>query len=243
MAIRFGSLAVILVLTSPLAWNQERATAIVGHPQQLSESSISAARLRVPHKALKLYEKAIKPFREHRYDEAQRNINKALHLYPDFPEALTLLGYIQIDLNQWEAAEQSLQGAIRSDPTYGVAYLVLSHLYNMQKRFDDAVEMSQRANVLMPDDWMVAYEKCTSFVKTGQYATALKLGDAALRATRATMLHLAKAHALLGLKRYSEAAVELRTYLSNEPTGEGSQDARDLLDRIQNAANQETMAE
>ena len=239
MAIRIGSLAVILVLTSPLAWNQERASAIIGPPQQPSKSSISTARLLVPHRARLLYEKAIKPFREHRYDAAQRHLNEALHVYPAFPEALTLLGYIQLDLKQWEAAEQSLQAAIRSDSTYGVAYLILSHLYNMEKRFDDAVEMSQRASALMPDDWMAAYEMCTSFIKTEQYATAVKLGDAALRTTRGTMLHLAKAHALTGLKRYSEAVVELRTYLSDDPTGEGSQDARNLLDWIQNVANQE----
>jgi tetratricopeptide (TPR) repeat protein len=240
MAIRIGSLAVILLLTSALAWNQELAVGTTNQSQRLPEPSISTVRLRVPRKARRLYEKAIRPFREHRYDEAQRHLDQALHLCPAFPEALTLLGYIQLDLHQWEAAERSVQAAIRSDPTYGVAYLILSHLYNMQKRFDDAVEMSQRARTLMPDDWMGAYEMCTSFIKTEQYSMALSLGDSALRTTHGTMLHVAKAHALIGLKRYSEAVAELRTYLSDEPAGEGSQDARNLLDRIQTAANQGT---
>lgn len=240
MAIRIGSLAVILLLTSALAWNQEPAFRISNQSQPPPQPSISTARLRVPHKARRLYEKAIRPFREHRYDEAQRHLDEALRLYPGFPEALTLLGYIQLDRSQWEAAEQSLQAAIRSDPTYGVAYLVLGHLYNLQKRFDDAVEMSQRASALMPNDWMVAYEMCTSFIKTEQYSMALSLGDAALRTTHGSMLHVAKAHALIGLKRYSEAVAELRTYLSFAPTGEGSQDAHKLLDSIQTVASQGT---
>lgn len=240
MTSRIGSLAVILVLTSPLAWNQELAVGITGQSQPLSEPSISTARLRVPHKARSHYEKAIRPFAKHKYVEAQRQLDQALNLYPAFPEALTLLGYIQLDLKQWEPAEQNLQAAIRSDPTYGFAYLVLSHFYNMQKRFDDAVEMSQRASALMPHEWMVAFEMCTSFIKTHQYAMALNLGDAALRINRGTLLHVAKAHALIGLNRYPEAVAELRTYLSYQPAGEGSRDAHDLLDRIENVANQET---
>lgn len=240
MAIRIGSLAVILLLTSALAWNQELAVGITNQSQQLPEPSISTVRLRVPRKARSIYEKAIGPFREHRYDKAQSYLDQALHLCPAFPEALTLLGYIQLDLNRWEAAEQNLQAAIRSDPTYGVAYLILGHLYNLQKRFDDAVEMSQRARTLMPDDWMGAYEMCTSFIKTEQYSMALSLGDAALRTGHGTMLHVAKAHALIGLKRYSEAVAELRTYLSFEPTGEGSEDARKLLDSIQTGTNHGT---
>ena len=239
MAIRIGSLAVILVLTSPLAWNQELAVGIEQSPR-LFDPSISTVRLNVPRKARSHYEKAIKPFAKHRYVEAQTQLDQALHLYQAFPEALTLLGYIQLDLQQWESAEHSLQAAIRSDPTYGLAYLVLSHLYNMQGRFDEAIAMSQRANALMPDDWMVAYEMCTSLIKTQQYAMALNLGDAALRTNRGSILHVAKAHALLGLNRYSEAVAELRTYLSYQPTGEGSQDARNLLEWIQNVPNQGT---
>ena len=237
---RIGSLVVILVLMSPLAWNQELSSSITGQSHGPSEPSISAARLRVPRKARSHYEKAIKSFATLRYVEAQTQVDKALRLYPAFPEALTLLGYIQLHLQQWESAEHNLQAAIRSDPTYGYAYLILSHLYNLQKRFDDALEMSQRANALMPNDWMVAYEMCTSFIKTHQYAMALNFGDAALRTNRGTLLHVAKAHALIGLNRYREAVEELRTYLSYQPAGEGSRDAHDLLDRIENAANRET---
>lgn len=239
MAIRIGPLAVILVLTSPLAWNQELAS-IPGQSQRLPEPLISTARLRVPPKARTLYEKAVRPFRKHRYVEAQRELDQALHLYPAFPEALTLLGYIQMDLNQWASAEQSLQAAIQSDPTYGFAYLVLSRLYNAQGRFDDAIELVQRAGALLPDRWIVPYEMCRTLMMKGQFAIALDVSDAALRTTGGTMLHVAKAHALIGLGRYREAVAELRTYLSYEPAGQGSQDAHDLLVRIQNVGNQET---
>ena len=106
---------------------------------------ISAARLGVPRKARELYEKARKPFLKHADIEAQEKLRQAVHLYPAFPEALTLLGYIQLQLNQRESAEESLRTPVRSDPTYARAYLVLSHLYNLQGRFDEALEQAQRA--------------------------------------------------------------------------------------------------
>src|SRR3954468_12445052 len=238
MVSQIRSVLVVMLLMASVAWNQERSFGIPRPAQQVSEATISAARLGVPRKARELYEKARKTFMKHADIEAQEKLHQALHLDAAFPEALTLLGYIQLQRNQLESAEQNLRAAVRSDPTYGNAYLVLSHLYNMQGRFDDAIEQAQRANALMPGGWIIPYEMCVSFIKKHQYATALNLSDAALHTNPGTLLLVAKAHALVGLDRYPEAIVELRDYLQRQPAGGGSQDAHDLLSRIQNATKQ-----
>ena len=200
----------------------------------VGEQAISLARLRVSAKARKLYEKAIEPVRKRDYARAQELLNEALRQCSSFPEALTLLGYVELDLNQRESAEQNLQAALHSDPNYGPAYLVLSDLYNRERHYDDALAMSQRAIALIPD-WSVQYELIRALIGQGEYALALNTSDDALRSSRESLLHVAKAHALIGLKRYPEAVAELRTYLDDEPAGVGSQDARDLLERIQSA--------
>ena len=66
-----------------------------------------------------------------------------------------------------------------------------------------------------------------------QYQDALAVSDAALRSNHGSQMLLAKAHAMLGLQEYPEAAAQLRTYLRDDPAGEGSQNARDLLERLQ----------
>lgn len=203
--------------------------------RQIGEQSISVIRLSVPRKARELYEKSIKLFRTYNYGEAQQKLDQALHLYAAFPEALTMRGCIHIYLNRWDLAEQSLQSAVRSDPTYGWAYLMLSNLYNRERRFDDALLMSQRAVALIPDAWPVRYEMARALIGNRRYVPALDIIEAALRDNRGTLLHVAKAHALIGLARYPEAAAELQTYLHYQPVGEGSQDAHDLLDKIQSA--------
>lgn len=204
--------------------------------QRAGQRSVSVVRLREPPKARELYENARKAFRNHRFAEAQEKLNHALRLYPGFPEALTMCGYIQIDLNQWQLAEQSLQGAVRSDPTSEMAYRLLGGLYNREQRFDDALVASERAVALAPDSWADQYELARALVGKHQYAQALKISDASLRTEQGTLLHVAKAHALIGLNRYPEAVTELRTYLRYQPAGEGSQDAHELLNQVQKLA-------
>ena len=208
---------------------------ILEPPHQLPERSISMVRLRVPRKSRELYEKARKAFAKHRYAEAQHMLNQALQGYSSFPEALVMSGYIQICLSEWELAEQNLLAAARTDPTYGLAPIVLADLYNTERRFDDALAAARQAAVLIPDSWVVQFEMARALLGKGQYHSALSIGDAALRANGGTLLHVLKAHALIGLERYPEAVTELQTYLQYQPLGELSENAHDLLDQIQGA--------
>ena len=202
-------------------------------PQQLPERSVSLVRLRVPRKSRELYEKARKAFGKHRYAEAQQMLNQAIQGYSAFPEALTMSGYIQICLSEWKLAEQNLLAAVRTDPTYGLAPIVLADLYNTERRFDDALAASRQAVALVPDSWVVQFEMARALLGNSQYDSALSISDAALRANGGTLLHVLKAHALIGLERYPEAVAELRTYLQDQPLGELAENAHDLLDQIQ----------
>jgi tetratricopeptide (TPR) repeat protein len=149
-----------------------------------------------------------------------------------FPEALTLSAFIQATRQQWAYAEQSLQVAIQGDPGFGPAYIVLAGVYNTQLRFDDAQRATQRALSAGITAWAVQYEIARSFIGKGQYERALAVTDAALRSQHGALIHLAKAHALLGLHRYAPALDELRTFLHDQPSGDGSQEARTLLQQV-----------
>jgi tetratricopeptide (TPR) repeat protein len=140
-----------------------------------------------------------------------------------------LCAFIQLNLNQWEAAEQKLQAAIRSDSAFPSAYVVLGDLYNRELRFDDALATMEQAVALIPDSWLVHYEIARALIGKHQYDLALTISDAALRNNHGTLLHIARAHALAGLKRYPQAIAELRAYLHYQPVGEGSQQAREML--------------
>lgn len=197
------------------------------------ESRISAARLRVPPKVRHLFEKALHALRKQKRVEARRDLEKALKLFPSFPEALTLSGTMEMNEQQWTSAEQNLRAAIQSDPEYVRAYVVLAGLYNAQGRFDEALHTAQLAVSLGPRSWDLSYELARALIGKGEYGRALSVSDAGLRKKHGTLLHIAKAHALAGLGSYAQAQAELRAYLRFEPSGEGVQDARNLLNQIQ----------
>jgi tetratricopeptide (TPR) repeat protein len=116
-----------------------------------------------------------------RSTEAQRKLDEALKFYPGFPEALTFYGFIHATFQHWESAEQKLQAAIQTDPTYSPAYVVLAGVYNAQKRFDEAQQAVQLGRSAGADTWHVPYEIARSLIGRGDYEGALATAEAALR--------------------------------------------------------------
>lgn len=239
----FSSLACV---ARPLPNPQSPSTDPFGDPEPspiaragAPGSSISIARLRVPEKARDLYNQAITLFIKDKFSEAERKLDRALKIYASFPDALTLRGGVYLRFRNWQPAEQDFEAAIATDPGFSPAYIGLSDLYNEQSRFDDALRSIRQADALTPGAWNIQYEIARALIGKHQYDRALSVADAALHARRPhhCLLHFAKARALIGLKRYSQAKVELQTFLADNRSGD-NQPARDLLNEIEVAGGQ-----
>lgn len=247
----FAFIALFSALSAAETSGDSSARSVVDNPNSHSEiragtrlapgagARISVVRLREPRKAQRLYNKALKSWGDQEPAEAEHWLDRALKIYSPFPEALSLRGGIQASLGQWTAAEQSLRAAIQVDPNYSPAYVVLAGVYNAQARFDDAQKATDQALSAGADNWDVQYEIARSLIGKEQYKSALAVTETALRSNRhGSLLHLAKAHALLGLLEYRQAANELRAYLRYQASGDGSQHAHALLDRLQSTAGE-----
>lgn len=198
------------------------------------DTHISITRLREPSKAQGLYNKAMEAWTKGRPAEALRKLDEALKVYPSFPEALTFYGCIHATFRHWESAEEKLQAAIQTDPTYSPVHIVLAGVYNAQARFDEAQRVIQLGIAAGANTWHVQYEIAHALIGKHDYEDALATAETALRAKPDGGLpHLAKAHALLGLQRYPQAATELNTFLVYQPSGDGSEQTRELLQKIQ----------
>lgn len=196
------------------------------------DAQVSIVRLHVPRKARQLYEDALSAVLRHNSGKAKRSLERALKIDPGFPEALTLEACMHSTNQEWELAERYLQTAIQNDPGYAPAYVVLAGVYNTQFRFADAQRATQQATLAGTTAWSLQYEIARSFIGKGEYERALSVADTALRSEHGPLIHLAKAHALLGLLQFASAAEELRVFLRDQPTGEGSPEARDLLQHV-----------
>ena len=196
-------------------------------------NSVSVAQMKVPEKARKDLKKAREALQKQKIDEAQKYLAQALETYPNYAEALTLRGILKLDDKQYDGASQDLEAAIHCDPNYPLAYFALGATYNLLSRWDDATRALQRGLGLEPNSWQGHFELSKTLIAQRQYEAALgQLGKAEDENAKYAMIHLLKAHALLGLKNYPDAMAELETYLQREPNGTASAQAKQTLDKV-----------
>lgn len=195
---------------------------------------VSVAQFKVPGKARKEYEKAEKALSKRKLDEANKRIAKALDIYPNFAEALTLRAILAMDSKQVEPAIADLQKAIESDPSYATAYFAMGAVLSLQSKFDDALRSLDRGLALQPNSWQGHFEVGKAQIGKGNYAAAIKSLDKAqmLTPTPYNVIHLAKAHAFLALKNYPDAMGELQVYLEKAPQEPHAANARKMLDQV-----------
>jgi len=199
-----------------------------------NRTTVSVAQMKVPEKARTLLAKAQSALDKRKLDEAHKYLSESLTVYPDFAEALTMRGLMQLDEKKLDDAAATLEQSIHADANYGNAYVVLGAVYNMQSKWDDAIRVLDRGLTLLPQSWQAMFELGKSELAKGNYEAALrrlnKAGD--LAPVQYPPLHLAKAHALLGMQNFSEASSELEAYLEQDPKSPNAPAVRESLDQV-----------
>ena len=182
-------------------------------------ATVSVAQYKVPGKARELFKKAQAAAHKHKLDEVDKYLAKALEIYPSFAEALTLRGIMRLDTSQVQPAIQDLEKAIQCDGNAAMSYLVLGAAYNMAKRFDDAIRVSDHGVALLPNAWQGYFEMAKSYIGKADYTRAIQQIDRAISLAPQDFapVHLVKAHALLSVKSYSDAMSELQAFMERAP--------------------------
>jgi len=197
-------------------------------------ATVSVAEMRVPDKARKEYEKADQAFNKHKIDDARSHCAKALAEAPTYSRALTLSALLDLSDNKLQDAAQKAELAVKSDYGYGLGYVVLGSVYNAMQRYDDSLRTLERAMPLVPNSWQAHFEMAKSLLGKGDFQRSLASTDRALQMAPPSYapLHLIRAHALLGLKAYSQAMAELEKYLGAEPNAADTASVRKTLDQV-----------
>ena len=199
-----------------------------------SQSMVSVQQLKVPGKARAAFKRAQEALSKQNAERALQEVTKALAIYPQYAEALVLRGILKLDQEHPEAALNDFDEALKNDPSYPMAYIALGATYNRMSKFDDALRALDRGVALAPTSWQAYFEIGKAYLGRGEFTTSLRQLDKAQQFAPESYgpLHLLKAHALLGLKSYNEAISELEAYLSRDPKGQSSDEARDTLQKV-----------
>jgi len=203
-------------------------------------SAISVAQYKVPGKAREEYHKARNAAEKGKDEEADKHLAKALEIYPNYADALTLQGVLALNQHNAEAAIADLDKAIKADSNCAMAYMVMGSALNMQGKFDDALRALERGESLAPDYWQAHFEMGKAYIGKSDYQAALgHLQRAQAMAPKDyALIYLLQAHALLAMKQYPEAMSALQTYLQKDPSGPNRQEAEKLLEKTQAFAGQ-----
>jgi tetratricopeptide (TPR) repeat protein len=200
--------------------------------------SVSVAQLKVPGKARDAFKKAQAAMGKQKLDEAAKYVDEALTAYPEYSDALTLRGVLKLDAGKAAAALEDLDHAIKADSANSMAYIAMGAAYNSLEKYDDALRTLDRGSSLGPSAWQAYFEMGKAFMGKGSFDAALRQLNKAedLGPKDYVLIHLVKAHALLGMKNYSEAMAELQWYLDKAPADQQSAEARQTLEKVRSFA-------
>ncbi len=184
-------------------------------------SSISVTSLMAPKEAKKAYEHGLQSLLKNKSDDAAKDFEKAVGLYPGYADAWVSLGKLRLEKQAIEPARAALKKAMESDPKLVAPHMELGLLAAKDANWDESAKYLDKAVELDPVDFPQAW-----------YADAvanynLKKYDAAEKSARAAVkLDPRRANPrsfyLLGLvlaekNNFADAAAELTTYIKLAP--------------------------
>jgi len=198
-------------------------------------NSISVAQYRIPAKAREAYRKAHSAVEKGKMDDANKHLAKALEICPNYAEALTLRGVLELNRQDSQAAVADLDKAIKADANYAMAYMVMGSALNMQSKFDEAIRALQRGESLAPNYWQAHFEMGKSYIGKADYPAALRQLERAesLASEEYPLIYLLRAHALLSMKQFPKAMAALQAYLQKDPKGANVEQAQKMMEQAQ----------
>jgi len=209
------------------------------------EATVSVARMLVPSRALRMYRQALKDFNADKFDEAAKQLDGALQIDPEYADALTLRGLIQLREPDISAGRQTLERALQIDPSETAAYIALAAVYNHEGRFDDAMHISEKGLSLAPRTWQAYLEMAKASIAKSMYQRGLKFIRQAERLGGNTYaeVHLVKAYALMPLKLYKEAKYELQASLARKHDDNLANQAQHMLAQLEDLETPASIAQ
>ena len=112
-------------------------------------TAVSATTAAAPKNAMKSFEKARSEWLDNKPDRAQRDLQKAVEICPQFAEAWYQLGKIEAKLKS-PAALESFSKAVAADPQFELPYEQMAPLAAQAEKWPELINETNRALELNP---------------------------------------------------------------------------------------------
>jgi len=199
-------------------------------------SSVSVTSMMAPGNAKKAYERGLQSLLKNKPDEAARDFQKAVSIYPKYADAWVNLGKLQLQRQSVEPARAALKKALDADPKLVVPYIELGLLAAREANWEESGKYLDQAVALDPVDFPQAwYADAVANYNLKKYDAAEK---SAREAVKLDPRHTnPRSDYLLGLvlvekKDYAGATAELTMYIQLAPTAPDVAQVKDQLGQL-----------
>jgi len=215
---------------------KQEGSAEVQVPPSGSPDSVSVKDLAVPDEARKEFAKGEDSLTAKNPDEGVKHFQKAIKIYPDYPQAYRLLGEAYLQKQDWQQAESALNRSIELEPKLAASYLDLGGLRNQTKNYPGAEVALKKCLDLSPDSPGAQYELAKTYWATGRWQEAAPLAESVVKqAPDLASAHLMLANIRLKQRNGAAALHEYQEYLRLEPDGPQAPQVRDMVEKLQKA--------
>jgi tetratricopeptide (TPR) repeat protein len=200
--------------------NPDVGTIILTRMGNVEGTTISMTSLNAPKDSLKAFTKGRELVKKEKYDDAQREFQKAVDGYPKYASAWYQLGLLQV-AKQPDEAEKSFNRSIEADPKFMNPYLDLVLLLEKRTSWEPARDWSAKAIKLNATDFpQIHFFNAVANFNLHDLPAAEKSAREGVRLD--TRRQLAKCRQLLGIilaqkQDYAGAAEHLRAYVEMAP--------------------------
>jgi tetratricopeptide (TPR) repeat protein len=217
-------------------------TIVLTRLENVTGATVSMTGLAAPKDARQAYEKGRKAQANRKFAEAEKELNKAVQIYPQYAAAWYVLGEIHRVQKQPEQAIKEYTQSSTCDPQFVNPYFGLAVIAVDQKRWQDAQRLTEQVNHLNSFAYPLAYflHSAASFnlgqidaaEQSGRKFESLDTGHHTPEVFRLMAMILEAKH------DYAGAAQQLRTYLEVAPGAQHVEEARADAQRLENLAQQ-----
>lgn len=220
--------------------NPDVGTIVLHRMANVEGLTISATSTMAPKDARKAYEKGLEHERKNKLDDAEKNFQKAVDIYPKYAAAWSELGRIHEMRNEPDDARKAYAQALAADSKFVNPYEGMYRLAARENKWQEVADTSNRVIHLNAFDFPGAY-----FYNAVANLNLHNLDAAEKSAREAVKLDARhqnpKEEHLLGIilaqkQDYTGAAQHLQAFLKLVPEGKESEQVKQQLEEVQKVA-------
>jgi Tfp pilus assembly protein PilF len=183
-------------------------------------TTVSVTSMSAPKDAIRAYEKAQK-VKQEKPAEAEKELSKAVKIYPQFAAAWTLLGDIHRQHDQFTAAREEYAHALSADPQFVNPQYGLAVIAMQEKKYEEAIPLTEQVVKMNAFAYPLAYffnaaanYNLQKFDAAEESAKKFKAMDAQHEHSDVCLL---LSHVYSRKQDYAGAAREIREFLATQP--------------------------